>query len=115
MSRQIASWKAARRCEGVFCGPRGNIRRTISAQKVYTEGGPAARSGLRRPDQFSGKEVQKMRTKYLVAVLVLLTFAVPASPAHAGGIVSVCDEAHLLAALAGGETVTFSCSGTHTL
>ncbi len=36
----------------------------------------------------------------------------PASPAHAGGVVSVCDEAHLLAALAGGGTVTFSCSGT---
>ena len=39
----------------------------------------------------------------------------PASPAHAGGVVSVCDEAHLLAALAGGGTVTFACSGTITL
>ena len=56
-----------------------------------------------------------MRPKYLVTILVLLTLAVPASPAHAGGIVSVCDEAHLLAALAGGGTVTFSCSGTITL
>ena len=56
-----------------------------------------------------------MRTKHLVAILVLLALAVPASPAHAGGIVSVCDEAHLLAALAGGGTVTFSCSGTITL
>ncbi len=53
-----------------------------------------------------------MRPKYLVTILVLLALAVPASPAHAGGIVSVCDEAHLLAALAGGGTVTFSCSGT---
>ena len=56
-----------------------------------------------------------MRTKHLVAILVLLALAVPASPAHAGGVVSVCDEAHLLAALAGGGTVTFTCSGTITL
>ena len=49
-----------------------------------------------------------MRTKHLVAILVLLALAVPASPAHAGGVVSVCDEAHLLAALAGGGTVTFT-------
>ena len=48
-----------------------------------------------------------MRTKHLVAILVLLALAMPATPAHAGGIVSVCDEAHLLAALAGGGTVTF--------
>ena len=56
-----------------------------------------------------------MRTKHLVTILVLLMLVVPASPAHAGGIVSVCDEAHLLAALAGGGTVTFTCSGTITL
>jgi len=36
----------------------------------------------------------------------------PASPAHAGGVVSICDEAHLKAALAGGGAVTFTCSGT---
>ena len=53
-----------------------------------------------------------MGPKYLVTILVLLALAVPASPAHAGGVVSVCDEAHLRAALAGGDTVTFSCSGT---
>ncbi len=56
-----------------------------------------------------------MRPKYLVTILVLLALAAPASPAHASGVVSVCDEAHLLAALAGGGTVTFSCSGTITL
>ncbi len=56
-----------------------------------------------------------MRPKHLVALLVLLALAVPAAPAHAGGIVSICDEAHLLAALADGGTVTFSCSGTITL
>ena len=59
-----------------------------------------------------------MRPKHLVTILVLLALAAasaPSAPAHAGGVVSVCDEAHLLAALAGGGTVTFSCSGTITL
>ena len=58
-----------------------------------------------------------MRPKHLVTLLVLLALAVASAPtpAQAGGIVSVCDEAHLLAALAGGGTVTFSCSGTITL
>ena len=62
-----------------------------------------------------------MRPKHLVTLLVLLTLAVavtlaaPAAPAHAGGVVTVCDEEHLLAALTGGGTVTFSCSGTITL
>ena len=60
---------------------------------------------------------QTMRPKHLVTLLVLLAFAAATAPtpAHAGGIVSVCDEAHLLAALADGGTVTFSCSGTITL
>ena len=53
-----------------------------------------------------------MRLKYLVTILILLALAVSASPVQAGGIVSVCDQAHLLTALAGGGTVTFSCSGT---
>jgi predicted outer membrane repeat protein len=53
-----------------------------------------------------------MRTIYILGILVLLALAVPAAPAHAGGVVTVCDEAHLLAALAGGGTVTFACSGT---
>ncbi len=56
-----------------------------------------------------------MRTIHILGILVLLALTVPASPAHAGGVVSVCDEAHLLAALAGGGTVTFECSGTITL
>ncbi len=56
-----------------------------------------------------------MRTIYILAILVLLAVAVPASPAQAGGVVTVCDEAHLRAALAGGGTVTFTCSGTITL
>ncbi len=56
-----------------------------------------------------------MRTIYILVIFVLLALAVPVSPAHAGGVVTVCDEAHLLAALAGGGTVTFACSGTITL
>jgi hypothetical protein len=56
-----------------------------------------------------------MRTIYILIVLVLLALAVPAAPVHAGGVVAVCDEAHLLTALAGGGTVTFACSGTITL
>ena len=56
-----------------------------------------------------------MRTIHILGILVLLALAFSASPAHAGGVVTVCDEAHLLAALAGGGTVTFACSGTITL
>jgi hypothetical protein len=56
-----------------------------------------------------------MRIKYLVAILVLLVAGLLPSPSHAGGVVAVCDEAHLLAALAGGGTVTFACSGVITL
>jgi len=53
-----------------------------------------------------------MRIKYLATILVLLAVGLLPSPAQAGGVVAVCDEAHLLAALAGGGTVTFACSGT---
>ncbi len=56
-----------------------------------------------------------MRTIHILGILILLALALPASPAHAGGVVTVCDEAHLRAALAGGGTVTFACSGTITL
>ena len=37
----------------------------------------------------------------------------PSGPS--AGVVSVCDEAHLLAALSGGGNVTFTCSGMITL
>ena len=56
-----------------------------------------------------------MRPKHFAIILILLALAVPAAPADVGGVVTVCDEAHLLAALAGGGTVTFACSGTITL
>jgi hypothetical protein len=56
-----------------------------------------------------------MRTQLSTTILIVLTLALSATPAHAGGLVTVCDEAHLLAALAGGGTVTFACSGTITL
>ena len=45
----------------------------------------------------------------------MLALVLPATPARASGVVTVCDEAHLRAALAGGGTVTFACSGTITL
>ena len=93
---------------------RDNIRRAIPQKKVYTERTSHFARALCLY-LFSREGVQNMRPKHLVAILVLLALAVPASPAHAGGIVSICDEAHLLAALAGGGTVTFSCSGTITL
>ena len=47
----------------------------------------------------------------VIVVLALLALALPASPAYAGGVVTECDEAHLLTALSGGGTVTFACSG----
>jgi hypothetical protein len=56
-----------------------------------------------------------MRIRHLITILVLLAAGLLPSPAHAGGVVAVCDDAHLRAALAGGGTVTFVCSGTITL
>ena len=53
-----------------------------------------------------------MRSRIFVVILALLPLVVPASPALAGGVVSICDETHLLAALADGGVVTFRCSGT---
>lgn len=56
-----------------------------------------------------------MRTKHLAAILVSLVLTLSANSAYSGGVVSVCGEAALLTALAGGGTVTFACSGTITL
>jgi predicted outer membrane repeat protein len=56
-----------------------------------------------------------MRIKQLVTISALLAAFLLPSPAHAGGVVTVCDESHLLAALDGGGAVTFACSGTITL
>ncbi len=39
-----------------------------------------------------------MHSKHFVAILVLLALLLPTSPANAGGVVTVCDEAHLLPA-----------------
>jgi len=50
-----------------------------------------------------------MQTRHRIIILILLALALPA--AHAGGVVSVCDEAHLRTALSGGGAVTFTCSG----
>jgi hypothetical protein len=56
-----------------------------------------------------------MCVRYFVAILVLMAVGLVPAPVHAGGVVTICDEAHLLAALAGGGTVTFACSETITL
>src|SRR5271169_3341774 len=59
--------------------------------------------------------IQLGRPRNLFAAL-LVTLAIAYAPAaRAGGVVSVCDETHLRAALAGGGTVTFTCSGTITV
>lgn len=46
--------------------------------------------------------------------LYLLTFLFTPM-AHGGGVVNICDEAHLQGAAAGGGSVTFTCSGAITL
>ena len=94
---------------------QGNTRRAIPQKKVYTENNLAPCLGLYCRDLFSREGVQTVRPNRLITILVLLALAVPAPPAYAGGIVSICDEAHLLAALADDGTVTFSCSGTISL
>ena len=53
-----------------------------------------------------------MRVKLVVVIFVLLAVDLLPSPVHAEGVVTVCDEPHLLAALVGGGMVTFACSGT---
>lgn len=58
---------------------------------------------------------QAMRNIHLVIIIALLALAVPAPTAHADGFVTICDNAHFLAALADGGAVTFACSGTITL
>jgi predicted outer membrane repeat protein len=56
-----------------------------------------------------------MHIKHLLTIFALLAAGLLPAPVQAGGVVTVCDEAHLLAALAGGGTVTFGCSGVITL
>jgi len=56
-----------------------------------------------------------MKSRHLFIIPVLLALAAPPSLVHAGGVVSVCDEANLLTALSEGGTVSFACSGTITL
>ena len=59
------------------------------------------------------------RLRWTLSILLFLALLMPGvlepAPAYAGGVVSICDEVHLRAALAGGGTVTFACSGTITL
>jgi hypothetical protein len=65
---------------------------------------------------FGGDSMRDIR-RFLLAALVLLPAValLNAPAARAAGVVSTCDEAHLLAALAGGGAVTFTCSGTITV
>jgi hypothetical protein len=53
-----------------------------------------------------------MQPHFFVTLLTLFMLLLFVSPVQAGGVVTVCDELHLMAALSGGGTVTFSCSGT---
>lgn len=56
-----------------------------------------------------------MCIKHLLVIFALLALAVPAPAVHAGGVVTICDETHLLTALSDGGAVTFACSGVITL
>ncbi len=58
------------------------------------------------------KKFCSVRWPRLAAVLVLLCTTLFAQPARAAAVVSTCDEASLLAALAADPVVTFACSGT---
>jgi hypothetical protein len=50
----------------------------------------------------------------LLVAMIALSFACP-PPTRGGGVVTACNEPGLKAALVGGGTVTFSCSGTITV
>ncbi len=52
-----------------------------------------------------------MRATLLASILVTVLLGLPAGFAQASGTLAICDEAHLLEAVAGGGTVTFGCSG----
>jgi hypothetical protein len=57
-----------------------------------------------------------MRFNAVVTLALLMAVAfVCAPPAHAGTVISTCDEPSLDAAVAAGGTVTFACSGTITV
>ena len=90
------------------------IRRAIRHKWMYTEDSPRIGRATLVWVGSRGKGVA-MRINHLITILVLLAVGLLPSPAQAGGVVTVCDEAHLLAALAGGGTVTFACSGVITL
>ncbi len=53
----------------------------------------------------------KLLLKFSIVIMVTIVALALVWPAKAGGNVATCDEATLTAALAGGGTVTFSCSG----
>jgi hypothetical protein len=58
---------------------------------------------------------QHRRPRILLAALLLALAMAYVPVTRAGGVVSLCDETHLRAAVAGGGAVTFTCSGTITV
>lgn len=78
-------------------------------------------SGYQKPAKFRLFTTTRARLLGLVSLLALLTAPVappsrlPVAVAATTTTISVCDEAHLLAALAVGGDITFGCSGTITL
>ncbi|MEZ4732294.1 MAG: right-handed parallel beta-helix repeat-containing protein [Caldilineaceae bacterium] len=65
--------------------------------------------------QFPQNCVKRLLIFLIIAFSCFSIFAAAPFPLHAAGVVSTCDETHLRAALAGGGTVSFGCSGVITL
>lgn len=70
---------------------------------------------MMRPMQFLSNRSQRLCVFLLVTFSCFFILGLTPFPLHAAGIVTTCDEPHLRAALAGGGTVTFGCSGVITL
>lgn len=65
--------------------------------------------------QFRQTCVKRLLIFLIIAFSCFSIFAATPFPLHAAGVVSTCDETHLRAALTGGGTVSFGCSGVITL
>src|ERR1700686_2985210 len=74
---------------------------------------------MKKKKKWAGTSINRLtqhgRSWILHSALVVALALAFAPATRAAGVVSVCDETHLRAALAGGGTVTFTCSGTITL
>ena len=58
------------------------------------------------------RHLTRVLSTFVVTATVAASIVLPSMPARASGTVNTCDETSLLAALSGGGSVTFSCSGT---